>query len=169
MQITNSAYIIRAATAADEPFLWEMLYQAIFVPEGSLPPPREIIKAPELARYVRDWSRMDFDAGFIAIDVVAGRPVGAAWLRLLTKENAGYGYVDDETPELSIAVLPEHRGRKVGTRLLSHLLDASDRNHKAVCLSVSAENPAVRLYERIGFEIVESSGESLTMKRSGAP
>lgn len=162
---TFSHYIIRAANEADEAFLWEMLYQAIFVPEGSQPPSREIINAPELARYVRNWGQSDSDNGFVALDSRTGQAVGAAWMRLMTKENRGYGYVDDETPELSIAILPEHRGRKVGTKLLRKLLEAADKKYKSVCLSVSANNPAVRLYERIGFEIVDKSGNSLTMKR----
>jgi ribosomal protein S18 acetylase RimI-like enzyme len=165
--MTDSAYIIRAATGEDEAFLWEMLYQAIFVPEGGMRPPREIINTPELSRYVCDWGRAG-DIGFIAIAAATGQRVGAAWLRLMTKENPGYGYVDDETPELSIAVLPEHRGQGIGTEMLSCLLEIAEKNHRAICLSVSTENPAVRLYERASFEIVGGGDGTLTMKRSNS-
>jgi GNAT superfamily N-acetyltransferase len=159
-------YFIRKATPMDEAFLWEMLYHAIYVPGGISPPP-DIVSRPELSRYVREWGRVD-DVGLLAIDATAQRPIGAAWLRLLTADNAGYGYTDDETPELSMAVLPQYRGRGVGTALLTSLLEETESIYKAVSLSVSAGNPAVRLYERVGFKVAGSTGASLTMKRSRA-
>jgi ribosomal protein S18 acetylase RimI-like enzyme len=154
--------IIRPLILTDEPFLWDMLYQAIYVPAGSPPPERDIVYRPELAGYVRDWGRSD-DSGFIAIEPTTSCPVGAAWLRLLTKENQGYGYVDDATPELSIAVLPDYRGQGVGTQLLARLIEAAQTRYAAISLSVSPENPALRLYRRLGFEEVGRCGTSLTM------
>jgi len=155
-------YIIRRVATTDEPFLREILYHAIYVREGTAPPPRDIINTPELARYVRDWGRTD-DAGLLAIAERTQQPVGAAWLRLMTKDNAGYGYVDDDTPELSIAVLPKHRGRGIGTQLLTDLLREAKTRYKAVSLSVSADNPALRMYERAGFNVVTKEEASLTM------
>jgi ribosomal protein S18 acetylase RimI-like enzyme len=156
-------YIIQRLTPEDEPFLWEMLYQAIHVPEGEPAPPREIIRLPELARYVQGWGDKG-DCGFLASDAEMGQAVGAVWLRLLTGTNRGFGYVDDTTPELSIAVLPEYRGRGIGTQLLVHLFE-SDCGYSTISLSVSSGNPAIRLYERFGFEIVGSKDTSLTMRR----
>jgi ribosomal protein S18 acetylase RimI-like enzyme len=155
---------IRPLTTEDEPFLWEMLYQSIHVPEGEEPPPRELLHEPELSRYVRDWGLRPGDAGYVAVEADTARPVGAVWLRLLTGENRGYGWVDDETPELAIAVLPDCRGRGIGTRLLTHLL-ASEHGSSSISLSVSADNPARRLYERHGFVTVEQGDDHLTMKR----
>ena len=81
----------------------------------------------------------------------------------MTKDNAGYGYVDDDTPELSIAVLPQHRGRGIGTQLLTDLLREAEKRYKAVSLSVSSDNPALRMYERAGFKVVTKEEASLTM------
>jgi len=155
--------IIRPLISGDEPFLWEMLYQALHVPEGQPTPSREVVHLPELACYVQGWGRAG-ECGFLAIDASTGQPVGAVWLRLLTGENKGYGYVDDDTLELSIAVLPKHRGQGIGTQLLTDLL-ASAYGCSPISLSVSADNPALRLYERFGFEVVSKSAGSLTMKR----
>jgi ribosomal-protein-alanine N-acetyltransferase len=47
-----------------------------------------------------------------------GDPIGAAWLRLWSKDEQGYGFVDVHTPELSMAVRPEFRGQGIGTLLL---------------------------------------------------
>ncbi len=97
---------IRPLTIADEPFLWTMLYHALYVPAGQPPFPAEIVQAPEISRYVQGWGQPD-DFGFIAL--IEDKPVGAAWLRLLTGEGKSFGYVDETTPELSVAVLPAYR------------------------------------------------------------
>lgn len=156
-------WIIQALKDEDEPFLWEMLYQALYLPEGQAPLPREVIYLPELARYVQNWGSAG-DCGFMVIDSLTEKPVGAVWVRLLTKNNKGYGYVNDDTPELGIAVLPAYRGQGIGTQLLTHLLK-SPCGKSSISLSVSIDNPAVRLYERFGFKVVSKSNESLLMKR----
>jgi GNAT superfamily N-acetyltransferase len=155
---------IRFATLDDEPLLREMLYLALFVPPGSSPLPKEVVETPELARYVRRWGR-EHDLGAVALHPTPGGSIGAAWLRLWAPDDRGYGYCDAETPELSMAVLPAYRGRGVGSRLLDYLLRAADERHRAISLSVSADNPAQRLYRRFGFVVVGECGTSLTMKR----
>lgn len=107
--MSEASCLIRELTSADEPFLWEMLYQALFVPPGSELFPPEIIRQPEISRYVDGWGQPG-DSGFIAIDEDSQQPIGAAWVRLMTGDNKGYGYIDDETPELTIAVTSEFRG-----------------------------------------------------------
>ncbi len=158
-------YLIAEITSSDEPFLWEMLYQAIHVPAGSVAPPQSIINSPALSRYVQQWGQEN-DFGLKAVSADDLQPFGAAWLRLMTGENRGYGYVDDLTPELSIAVLAEHRGKGVGTRLLNELFESIAGKYKAISLSVSDDNPAKRLYQRLGFVIVSREGTSLTMKKN---
>ena len=155
--------LLRPLVVADEPFLWEMLYQALHVPAGAVAPPPAVVRRPELARYVQGWGRAG-DGGWLARDPATGRPVGAVWRRLLVGENQGYGHVSDDTPELSMAVLPGHRGLGTGTRLLSRLLAAEDC--PALSLSVAAGNPARRLYRRFGFVVVKQAGASLTMLRT---
>ena len=157
-------YTLRPLTPNDAPFLWEMLYHAIYVPAGSPPPAREIVNQPALATYVRDWGRTG-DTGVLVIDRPAQQPVGAAWLRLLTGEDKGYGYIDDRTPELSIAVLPGHRGKGLGTRLLAQLFESAAQRYTAISLSVDPDNPALRLYRRLGFEVIESTGHAYIMKK----
>ena len=151
---------LRPLQPSDEPVLWEMLYLAIHVPEGQPPPPHDAVQRPPLARYVAGWGRPT-DSGYLAL--CGGAPVGAAWTRLLRGTGAGYGYVDDGTPELSIAVRPGQRGRGIGRRLLAAGLDDARRRYPGVSLSVSADNPARRLYERYGFRVLREEGEALVM------
>jgi ribosomal protein S18 acetylase RimI-like enzyme len=151
---------IRSLTAADQAFLWETLYQALYVPEGADPFPRDVVRLPEIGRYAEDWGRLD-DLGFVA--VIDETCVGATWIRLLKGANKGYGFVDETVPELTIALAPEFRGRGIGTELLARLMAEAKNRHHAISLSVSPDNPALRLYRRFGFEVVASSGNSLTM------
>ncbi len=151
---------IQPLSTYDETLLWEMLYLALYVPEGDEPYPRDTVQLPEIARYVADWGR-EGDAGFKALD--EHEHIGAAWMRLFPVDGPGYGFVNDATPELSIAVLPEHRGRGIGTQLLEAILADARKQYTAVSLSVDLVNPARRLYERFGFEAVENQGDSITM------
>jgi ribosomal protein S18 acetylase RimI-like enzyme len=155
-------YSIRRLTPTEQPFLREMLYQSLYVPEGGEPFPREVLGRPEISKYVEGWGRAG-DLGFVAVDASSGEPVGAVWLRLLAGAEKGYGYVDDETPEIGMAVLPGYRGRGIGSSLLKRLLESAGAVYRKVCLSVSADNPALRLYERVGFERAGGDGSSVTM------
>ena len=164
MKTLPATVSIRPLTKTDEPLLWEMLYQAIYVPESSKRPPRDIVYEPELAKYVQNWG-CPGDIGWAALNK-AKQPIGAAWLRLLTGDNKGYGYIDDKTPELSIAVLPAYRGKGIGTSLLSRLLIETQSHFASISLSASPDNPALWLYRRLGFEVVGENDGSLTMKIS---
>jgi len=82
-------------------------------------------------------------------------------VRLLIGDNRGFGYIDDDTPELSIAVLPEHRGGGLGTALLERVFAMVPR----CCLSVDDRNPALRLYARLGFATVSTHRHSVFMLR----
>jgi ribosomal protein S18 acetylase RimI-like enzyme len=150
------------ATAADVSVLAAMLYEAAYWrDQGQAPPLDEALQQPELARYVNGWGRAG-DRGLIAS--VAGVPVGAAWLRRFTADDHGYGYVDDATPELSIAVAPRHRGMGIGRCLLTATLAQARLDEVAqVSLSVETDNPARRLYQQLGFRDLEAAGGAVTM------
>ncbi len=159
---------LRPLVDSDAPVLWEMLYQAIHVPEGQSRPPRDILTTPSLAVYVQGWGRPG-DLGFAALDSTTETIVGAAWCRLFADEAPGYGFVDSHTPELSVALLPEHRGRGIGSRLLARLLERVAVDHRAISLSVDADNRAFALYRRLGFKVVAEHGEARVMLKELGP
>lgn len=84
---------LRAANVSDEPFLWEMLYLALFVPPGEPPLPRSVLRDPAIARYVQGWGTRRDDKGLVAL--VDTLLVGAAWLRWFSASDPGYGFVDE--------------------------------------------------------------------------
>jgi ribosomal protein S18 acetylase RimI-like enzyme len=92
-------------------------------------------------------------------------------VRLLSGAEKNYPAVADDVPELAIAVLPQYIGQGIGALLLARLLDDARALYPAVVLSVRATNPARRLYERLGFVVVDTivnrvGGESAVMLRS---
>ena len=160
-----SNYHIRRAEQTDESFLWEALYHAIFIAEGQPLLPREIVREPSIAKYVGNWGKKG-DEGYIAYDQETLKPIGAIWIRVFSKENQGYGYINEKIPELSIAILPEYRNQGIGTKLIDKLIIETTSKHPGLSLSVSFNNPAVRLYKRFGFEVVDQKAHSLTMVKT---
>ena len=153
--------VIRRGGRQDVRFLRDMLHHAYYWRErdpGAGPGPA--------ARYVKGWGRPG-DTVLIAVD--DGFPVGAAWSRLFRKDLPGYGFVDEMTPELAIAVVPSRRGRGIGDALLEALCArARTDGYDALSLSVERDNPAlISFYEAHGFmQVAGGDDHSLTMRRS---
>ena len=110
-------------------------------------------------RYVQNWGRAG-DAGVLALE--GPHAYGAAWYRTFTADEPGFGFVDEETPELTIAVVPSRRGKGAGKELLEALLErARESGYRAVSLSSAKEQ--VPFYERFGFHTVRESEHAVTM------
>jgi GNAT superfamily N-acetyltransferase len=145
--------VLRKGGAQDVRFLRDMLHHAYYW--------RERVPGSLVSRYVRGWGR----PGDTALIAVEGRsPVGAAWFRVFGQDEPGYGFVDAKTPELAIAVVPSMRGHGIGDALLQALLaKARSAGYERLSLSVEPGNPARKLYERHGFQVVDEGDEAWTM------
>ncbi|EFH85923.1 GNAT family N-acetyltransferase [Ktedonobacter racemifer] len=146
--------LTRSVRQDDEPFLWDMLYYAAHMYEDGEMDTDAAKNNPDLQKYVRGWGR-ETDVGVLALHPSNQRPLGAAWLRVLIEEKKMSRLIPDGTPELAIAVLPDYVGQGIGTQLMCHVLEAARKIYPAVMLSVRRNNPALHLYERMGFEIVD--------------
>jgi ribosomal protein S18 acetylase RimI-like enzyme len=155
-------YVIRPLAETDQQILWEMLYQALQTSEGA--PSRDILKQPEYARYVEGWGRTG-DTGFVVSDKGSKEVLGAVWYRLPPADDKRSADQAEAIPELAFAVMPGQRKRGLGAALLTQLVKANP-HHSAISLRASANNPAVRLYERFGFEIVSDTNGTVTMRRA---
>ena len=149
-------YVIRQLTYEDEPVLWEMLYYGLSSAGRAEPPSRDVVHRPEISRYVEGWGRAG-DTGFVAHDKKNRGLLGAAWLRRPTAKS-------DESPELALAVKPEHRRHGIGTALLTQLVRANPE-HSTISISFVAGKPVLRLYERFGFKVIEQRPDSVVMQR----
>jgi GNAT superfamily N-acetyltransferase len=155
-------YRVRPATKTDEHFLRGMLLLAAFPPDAVRPALEEVLRDERLARYIVDWGRPG-DGGVVAEE--EGQPIGAAWYRRFSRNETGYGFISEDIRELSIAIVPEMRGRGIGRTLLLRLIEqAQAEGLPALSLSVSVRNPvAMRLYESLGFRTVAGDTDHPTM------
>lgn len=151
-------YELRPLTADDEPLLWEMLYQALSPPDAEAPA-RDIVHRPEYARFVEGWGR-PADRGYVAHDKNERTLLGAVWLRTPVEGEPG-----EDPAELAFAVREGHRKHGIGASLLTQMVRANPR-FSAVLLHVGAHSPAVRLFERFGFEIASQDARSVVMRRA---
>lgn len=148
---------LRTVTEADRPFLLSVYASAREAELDQVswqPGAREAFLAQQFETQDRWWRQQTPDARFDVI-VVDGEPAG----RL---------YVDRRAREIrivDISLITTHRSRGVGTRLLGDLISESDASGVPITIHVERFNPALRLYERLGFTLVEDRGVYLFLER----
>ena len=151
-------YRIREMRETEYPLLNNFLYEAIFVPEGIDPPPKSILNAPELQVYIEGFGDQPHDRALVA--EVDHRVVGAVWVRIMND----YGHIDDQTPSFAISLHREYRGQGIGTEMMRRMLaELKGRGYERASLAVQKANYAVRMYLRVGFEIVDENDEEYIM------
>jgi len=141
-----------------------MLYEAARMAEDGHVSYEPATRDPYLARFAQEWGRPG-DTGIGAFDNATGLPVGAAWVRFLLGQEQVVGCLDGDKPELAVGVVPEHRGRGVGTELLYRVLEMAREHCSDIILTVREDSPAIRLYERVGFRIL--SGQPVVNRVGG--
>ncbi|MFF3562543.1 GNAT family N-acetyltransferase [Streptomyces sp. NPDC002574] len=155
---------VRPALARDADVLRSVLLEAYNWDGEQRFTAEQLAADPHAARYLAGWPRGG-DFGVVA-ETDAGEPVGAAWARCLPEDEPGYGFVAPDVPELTLGVLPGHRGRGHGRALMEALIRAAAEGPAPVArlsLSVEDGNSAVRLYTSLGFTRVGRNGGSDTM------
>ena len=154
----QDSVLIRKLRPEERDLLKEFLYEAIFIPEGIQPPPRNIVERPELRLYYDGFGSGTADYCLVA--EVDGHVVGVVWTRIMKD----YGHVDEETPSFAISLIPEYRNRGIGTRLMKEMLSLlKNLGFKQAPLAVQKANYAVRMYKNVGFEIADENEEEYIM------
>lgn len=130
-------YTIREMTLEEYPLLNDFLYEAIFIPDGIAPPPKNIIASPELQIYVDRFGALKADFSLVT---------------------------EVENPSLAISLYKEYRGRGIGTDMMKKMLSLlKAHGYKCVSLSVQKDNYAAEMYRKIGFEIIKENGDEWIM------
>ena len=149
---------IRRLKIEEAAVLKDFLYEAIFIPEGVEPPARDIVELPELRIYYEDFGSSSSDLAIVADD--DGKIAGAVWVRIMND----YGHIDDETPSFAISLYKEYRGMGIGTKLMYAMLELlREEGFKKASLAVQKANYAVRMYEKVGFKIIDENEEEFIM------
>ena len=150
-------YRIREIRENEYYVLSEFLYEAIFIPVGMEKPPKAIIEQPELQVYIADFGKSD---DWCLVAEVKEKIVGAVWVRIMDD----YGHIDDETPSFAISLYEEYRNMGIGTALMRDMLEfLKNKGYKQTSLSVQKANYAARMYQKVGFEVIDENGEEYIM------
>ena len=146
----------------DFSILEDLLYEAIFIPEGVEPPPRDIIKKPEIDVFIRNFGSKKDDLCLLA--TIHDKIIGGVWVRILAGEIKGFGNIDPETPEFAISIFKEYRNQGIGTTLMQRMIDLMiKKGYKQTSLSVDKTNYAVKMYKKLGFEIIRENEHDYIM------
>ena len=151
-------YTIREIKETEYPLLNDFLYEAIFIPTGVQAPPKSIISAPELQVYVSNFGTQKHDRALVA--EVDQKVIGAVWVRIMND----YGHVYDNTPSFAISLYKEYRGMGIGTEMMRQMLAILKHcGYEQASLAVQKANYAVRMYQKVGFELVDENDEEYIM------
>ena len=150
-------YRIREIRENEYYVLSEFLYESIFIPVEMEKPPKSIIEQPELQVYIADFGKSD---DWCLVAEVKEKIVGAVWVRIMND----YGHIDDETPSFAISLYEEYRNMGIGTALMRDMLEfLKNKGYKQTSLSVQKANYAVRMYQKVGFEVIDENEEEYIM------
>ena len=146
---------IRTVLPTESTLIFSFLTLAARMQESG-EPIQKALRDHELTRYWQNWGRQG-DLGVVAESDSIGYPISCAWVRLFSREEAGADYVGESIPELAVGTIASVRGLGVGTKTLQALLNLCQAQYSGVSLSVRTDNPAIRLYERLGFRKMSAS------------
>lgn len=150
---------IRKMDPGEYSLLEDFLYEAVFRADERIEIPRDVIYKPEMQVYIKDFGLQKDD--FCLCAQMDGKIVGAVWVRIIP----GYGHVDEQTPEFAISIYKEYRGIGIGTRMMEQMLThLKEKGYKKASLAVQKANYAFRMYEKVGFQIMEETQEEYIME-----
>ena len=139
-------YVLRAATAQDAAFIYELRVAGLRDYVAAIWGWNEALQAARFAA--------SFDPARYQVVVVAGRDVGAIAVE----------WREDHVLLADIEISPAWRGRGLGTALVGAILAEARRREVPVALQVLRGNPARRLYERLGFRVSAATGSHYQMR-----
>jgi len=135
-------YFLRSS---EQKILTDMLHYAMRLDVVN----KSLSDIPKLAIYEEFYGFTSKDLGLYAF--VDNQLAGAVWIRRLNSDHGSNGYIDDNTPVLNIAVLPEFRGHGIGSQMIEQLFIEAGALYENISVSVVEDSPAISFYERHGF------------------
>lgn len=153
----DSAVSLRPVTEEDMP----LLYQAYASTRAA-----EMAMVPWTDAQREAFLRMQFNAQLLHYgkfhpnsthDIIlsGAQPVGRIYVS--REEN-------DDIRILDVTILPEYRSRGIGTPLIRALMAEAEREGKSLSIHVESYNPSHRLFERLGFVVIEDDGVNHLMQ-----
>jgi GNAT superfamily N-acetyltransferase len=147
---------LRPVSSNDDGFLIKLYASSRAEEMAGLPwdqDQRDSFMQMQFAAQQQDYKRR-FPDGDHRLLLVDGEPAGRVYLARSGKE----------IRILDIALLPEHRNKGIGTGVIKGLLDEAARTQRPIRVYVEQFNPAMRLFERLGFSKTEDIGSHFLLE-----
>jgi RimJ/RimL family protein N-acetyltransferase len=162
MNRIDNSIVIRGIRPSEFPLMEAFMYEAIYHPDPKNPYPKEVIYYPQVRIYWDNWNKEKDDNCLLALK--DDKPIGAVWIRTFQGELKGCGCIDEHTPEIAIALFEEYRNQGIGTEMMQQMIILmKDKSYQQVSLSITKGNPAIHLYEWLGFKVVDENEEDYIM------
>lgn len=154
---------LRPAAQEDLDLVKRTLYAALsWDPDDPIPEFETVVRHPDIAIYHEGWMRRG-DDGVVA-ELESGEFVGMAYCRQFEESEPAQAFLDPTIPELAVGVKPPYRRQGVGTQLVERLhRSRASSGVQRMSLSVNAGNPAIRLYQQLGYREVRRHGDAIVM------
>lgn len=153
--------LVRKMKNPETYLLADYFYKALYVPKGEPPFPKAILNEPHLQKY---FTNIDLEKDLCLVSEVNGQIVGAIWGRYFTQDNQGYGFIQENYMEITLAVDEGYRNQKIGSMLIeAFIVVAKNIGIKGLSLSVSYGNHAKYLYEKVDFKLVAERETDILM------
>ena len=142
---------LRQATVADTKFLWDVF---------------RVSMKDYITQTRGEWNEQKEESQFRhqldlpAAQVILSKNLEVGFIMAPIKDNAREIH--------TICIVPEHQNRGIGTEVICSIIAEAGTQKMPLYLSVLKVNPARRLYERLGFEVIEESKHHFRMKFHGA-
>lgn len=158
LELGNTNALIRPMTKTEVSLLTDFLYEAIFQREKEPRLSRTVLQEPAIWIYIDNFGAKKDDHCLVA--EIDGKIIGAIWVRCIK----AYGFLDEDTPELAMSVYAEYRAKGIGTKLLKEMLKfLNDKGYRQVSLSVEKDNYAAKMYNNLGFRVIEEKENDYLM------
>ena len=163
--IAAAALSLRPLGATEHAILEQLFHLAAAwweaTPERPHPSLADLLNRPEYAIYIEDWGRSGDRCIVATVDETVA---GGIWCRLFKSDRPSLGFIDEQTPELGLAVFGGFRRAGLATALVAALVaQARLDGRSGLSLEVTNGNPARHVYEAAGFRDVRSHPNSRTM------
>lgn len=128
------------------------MYNAVIHPEDKLLE-TDVVYEEHYHKYIKDFGR---EGDFALVCEDDGRVSGIIWVRLFKEEDKSFGFVDENTPELTLSVLAGYNEQAIGKELIELLMnELKIRGVKQVSTSICENHEIFDVYTLVGFKEVE--------------
>jgi len=91
--------------------------------------------------------------------------VGAIWSRKLNAEHNAAAFIDENTPVLSMVILPEFRGKGIGSAMMSQFLLEAGEVYEQLSILVKEEEKTVKFFEKFDFVTTPNNANKTMLKK----